>query len=122
MNHVIGGIYLSESGKYTSIEHLDAARLSVARYEHIRKKLPPRLADEIAHIVSEVGELYQNLRNRETRTKILEELVDIILTTLQVANSMNFTTDEIFSAIREKTISLDERTNAWIKGSEQNGK
>lgn len=101
--------------KDTTFSTLDNVRDTIYAYEQIRKKLPSGMADEIAHIFSEVGELYQNIRNRETRTKILEELVDVILTTLQIANSMNFTTEKIFKAIEEKKIALDERISVFYK-------
>lgn len=94
---------------------LDDVRDTINDYEQIRKKLPPGMADSGAHIFSEVGELYQNIRNRETGTKILEELVDVILTTLQIANDMNFTTEDIFKAIEEKKIALDERISVFHK-------
>ena len=108
-------IEVSEMEKNEIFSTLDDVRDTINDYEQIRKKLPPGMADSVAHIFSEVGELYQNIRNRETGTKILEELVDVILTTLQIANDMNFTTEDIFKAIEEKKIALDERISVFHK-------
>ena len=108
-------IEVSEMEKNEIFSTLDDVRDTINDYEQIRKKLPPGMADSVAHIFSEVGELYQNIRNRETGTKILEELVDVILTTLQIANDMYFTTEDIFKAIEEKKIALDERISVFHK-------
>ena len=76
---------------------------------------PWSVAAQIAHIHSEVSEVYQAVRHGESRERVLEEIVDVFLTTFTLCNIMNVQSTELNDAFTNKLATISKRIDVLSK-------
>ncbi len=80
-------------------------------YEDLRRKPSPELSEHLIHHVSEVGELYQSVKNKESKEVIFEEWADCILTDIKVGRTLGMTAEDMYQAVITKVNKIRERIN-----------
>ncbi len=89
------------------VELLARARAVTQRY--IEKNGIWPTGEEIAHIHSEVSEIYEALKHNESKERVLEEMADVIFTDLALAHLLNYSDSDIIHALFSKLQVIEKR-------------
>ena len=74
------------------------------------------ISSQIAHVHSEISEIYQALKHEDGREHILEELADGFLSLFTLANMLEVNGEELVEAIDKKLSVILERVRALRRG------
>ena len=91
----------------TLLRDMKAEADTVEAYERFKGRIG--LDSQIAHAHAEISEVYQAVQHGEPRERVLEEVVDTLLSPYGLARHFGFTDAEIAVSIGKKLKVLDER-------------
>ena len=67
------------------------------------------LGEQVAHVHSEVSEVYQAKRHNEGNARILEEICDSVLSSITMAHVTGFTDSQVMQAMEETLQKIERR-------------
>lgn len=79
------------------------------KYEKIRKKVSPEVAEAILHVHVELDELHQSIRNGETQQTIKEEMADVIGVVFELSRVLGISETDLIRAILNKCVIVNLR-------------